>query len=63
MLDGNNYYFVRECANMDLRTYLKMRSNSNPLRWHDKLLLINGIVNGLKYLHDKEIVHSELVKS
>ncbi|CAG8547084.1 20219_t:CDS:2 [Racocetra persica] len=58
--DGNNYYFVRECANMDLRTYLKMRSKSNPLRWHDKLLLTNGIVNGLKFLHDKEIVHSEL---
>ncbi|CAG8494693.1 17996_t:CDS:2 [Cetraspora pellucida] len=60
-IDGDSVTrLMVECANMDLQTYLKMRSNSTPLTWSDKLLLTNGIVNGLKYLHDKEIIHSEL---
>ncbi|CAG8465466.1 40340_t:CDS:2, partial [Gigaspora margarita] len=46
---------------MDLRTYLKkMRSDGIPLMWHDKLLLTSRIVDGLKYLHDNDIIHSEL---
>ncbi|CAG8721808.1 3393_t:CDS:2, partial [Gigaspora rosea] len=57
--DGNNkcYYIVRECANNgDLRTYL----STSMLAWNYKYLLSVQIVNGLKFLHDNGITHSEL---
>ncbi|CAG8448399.1 9059_t:CDS:2 [Dentiscutata erythropus] len=58
--DSVTRLMIEEYATMDLRTYLKICSDGAPLTWHDKLLLTSGIVNGLKYLHDNDIIHSEL---
>ncbi|CAG8454528.1 4470_t:CDS:2 [Scutellospora calospora] len=59
--DEDYYYFVREFSTMDLRTYLKKKSSSaTPLTWRDRIVLTKGVVNGLKYLHDNDIIHSEL---
>ncbi|CAG8494735.1 17998_t:CDS:2 [Cetraspora pellucida] len=51
------YYVVREYAkNRDLRTYL----SGSSLAWNDKYSLSLQIVNGLKFLHDNGITHTEL---
>ncbi|CAG8572698.1 21501_t:CDS:2 [Dentiscutata erythropus] len=56
------YYLITEIANNgDLRNYLKQKSLSNdPLDWNRKLNLIRQVVDGLKYLHERSIVHTEL---
>ncbi|CAG8465981.1 1566_t:CDS:2 [Dentiscutata heterogama] len=47
--------------NGDLRNYLKQKSSSSdPLDWNRKLILIRHVVSGLKYLHERSIVHTEL---
>ncbi|RIB22912.1 hypothetical protein C2G38_928285 [Gigaspora rosea] len=60
--DGHGYYFVRDCYNTDLRTYLsQMSSKGTPLSWNNKLILTRQIVDGLRYLHyEQKIAHSEL---
>ncbi|CAG8570089.1 4629_t:CDS:2, partial [Dentiscutata heterogama] len=59
--DGYSYYFVRGYYTMDLRSYLsQLRSNGTPLSWIDKLTLTQQVVEGLKYLHDQNIIHQEL---
>ncbi|CAG8709547.1 4245_t:CDS:2, partial [Dentiscutata heterogama] len=59
--DGYNYYFVRGYYTTELRSYLShLRDNGTPLSWSDKLKLTQQVVEGLKYLHDQNIIHSEL---
>ncbi|CAG8766831.1 8895_t:CDS:2, partial [Racocetra persica] len=52
------YFFIREYANNgDLRDYL----GKNPqMSWNDKVKLARQVVSGLKFLHDKKIIHVEL---
>ncbi|CAG8757784.1 10440_t:CDS:2, partial [Dentiscutata erythropus] len=55
------YYFVRGCHTAELRPYLgQLRSNGTHLSWSDKIALTQQVVEGLKYLHDQNIIHSEL---
>ncbi|CAG8703843.1 15953_t:CDS:2 [Cetraspora pellucida] len=59
--DGKSYYFVREYYTMDLRSYFsQMRANSTPLSWDDKIALVRQVTDGLQYLHDQNILPSEL---
>ncbi|CAG8465204.1 6356_t:CDS:2 [Cetraspora pellucida] len=59
--DGNGYYFVREYYTMDLRSYFsQMRANSTSLSWDVKIALVRQVTDGLQYLHDQNIIPSEL---
>ncbi|CAG8473652.1 9894_t:CDS:2 [Dentiscutata heterogama] len=55
------FTYVREYANNgNLRLYLQNRSKISPITWNEKLTLTRQIVNGLNFIHSKNIVHSEL---
>ncbi|CAG8677373.1 2271_t:CDS:2 [Gigaspora margarita] len=55
--ENERYYIVHDHANNgNLRSYIK----GNQLSWDENLLLALQIVNGLKFLHDKLIIHSGL---
>ncbi|CAG8475495.1 20441_t:CDS:2 [Racocetra persica] len=46
---------------MDLRSYFgQMRANGTPLSWNDKIALVQQMVDGLQYLHNQNIILSEL---
>ncbi|CAG8453627.1 9911_t:CDS:2 [Scutellospora calospora] len=60
--DGKNYFFVREYAAIDLRSYLNQKNSEGaPLEWNKKLLITSQIVDGLKFLHSKGFVHSDMI--
>ncbi|CAG8817162.1 11250_t:CDS:2, partial [Racocetra persica] len=55
---SNNYYFVHEYTNDgDLRHYLRQK---HSLSWRDKFEITRQVVNGLNFLHDERVVHTEL---
>ena len=43
----------------NLNEYLD--ANCEHLQWEEKIKLAKGIAEGLKYLHDKEMFHRDLV--
>ncbi|CAG8448411.1 9060_t:CDS:2 [Dentiscutata erythropus] len=56
--NGTSYFFVREYAATNLRDYLN--SKGALLKWKEKLTLTSQIVNGLRFLHDRGVIHSDL---
>ena len=59
-LDEKNYSLVLEYADGGtLREYLK--KNFDTFKWKDQLMFAKEIASAILYLHDKEIIHRDLV--
>ena len=58
-LERENTYIVSELMEGGSLDSL-LHNASIPLNWKDALVLINGMVSGMVYLHDKNIVHLDL---
>ncbi|RIB16311.1 kinase-like domain-containing protein [Gigaspora rosea] len=57
--DRGFYIMVLQLANNgDLREYLKI--NFSKLKWADKLRMAREILDGLKFLHENDIIHRDL---
>ncbi|CAG8559608.1 25047_t:CDS:2 [Cetraspora pellucida] len=50
--------YTSKCDDNDIKGFES--SSNDPLDWNKKLDLIRQVVNGLKYLHDVSVVHTEL---
>jgi serine/threonine protein kinase len=58
----NKYSLVLEYANNGtLNTYLS--ENFNELNWNEKYLLALQLVSAVEFLHEKDIIHRDLVRS
>ena len=54
----NNMYIVTEyCAQGDLRNYLR---NHKPLSEENALQFLKDIMNGFKYMYERDIMHRDL---
>ncbi|RHZ74577.1 hypothetical protein Glove_220g34 [Diversispora epigaea] len=54
-----NYAFILEYANDgDLHHFI--HKNFETFTWSDKIEYLNDVIKGIKYIHDKKIVHRDL---
>ncbi|CAG8462336.1 23276_t:CDS:2 [Gigaspora margarita] len=58
--EGHQYLLVQEYADGGtITTYLQ--NNFYKLNWEHKLNLAQQLINGIKFMHEKEIIHGNLV--
>ncbi|CAG8486359.1 1683_t:CDS:2, partial [Gigaspora rosea] len=60
----SNFLLVLQFADKTLREYLKSKRIENlyQISWDELINLAKGITNGINYLHEKKIIHRDLVR-
>lgn len=59
---SETYYLVLQYAQGgNLKDYLQNDDNFKGLGWERKVQMAKDIANGLNYMHEKDIVHKDLV--
>ncbi|CAG8612962.1 11162_t:CDS:2, partial [Cetraspora pellucida] len=60
--ESKQFSLVLQIADSTLRDHLKSKCNEGlyQISWDELIRLAKGISNGLKYLHDKGIIHRDL---